>query len=73
MAPPSKQERHMNRNEHIDCSELTIDELDTVNGGDNALLAAFNKGIVKGFTDAGGTVTCGPAGSDGVSQCSFHA
>jgi|GEM_PF-7002591 len=53
--------------------ELNIDDLDAVSGGAKTIFQAVSEGFIKGFTEAGGTVTCGPSGKDGLSTCVLHA
>jgi bacteriocin-like protein len=53
-------------------NELTIDELDAVSGGAKSIYEAFAEGIIKGFREAGGTVTCFPTGT-GDQVCGFKA
>jgi bacteriocin-like protein len=48
-------------------SELTIDELDAVSGGaEKTPFQAVYEGLVKGFVEAGGKVTCEFDGHGGV-------
>jgi hypothetical protein len=58
---------------HSETLELNIDELDAVSGGAKTIFQAVSEGFVKGFTEAGGTITCGPAGNNGLSTCVLHA
>jgi hypothetical protein len=51
-------------------SELTIEELDGVNGGESLSSTVF-KGMVNGFTEAGGHVSCNYMGTENA-QCTFQ-
>ena len=52
-------------------NELTIDELDAVSGGANKTpFQAVYEGLIQGFVEAGGKVSCDLDGKGGVS-CTF--
>ena len=57
--------------QNSDLRELSSEMLDAVSGGENRTpLQFFLTGLKQGFEEAGGTVTCFPAGN-GMEVCSF--
>jgi len=60
-------------NNELTINELNIDELDAVSGGaEKTPFQAVYEGLINGFVEAGGKVTCVLDGKGGVA-CGFKA